>query len=112
MKEIELNRVLASLPPDAVDQLCDLLLLKLADRQKGYLLPKQVVVGSNPITRSLCYNGGTCLSKMSVKTLLGKYRLFAEAQCFSPNTILHVNRATITKGWPSNIPDWLLELQN
>ena len=45
-----------------------------------YLLPKQVVVGSNPITRSTPYNGGACLSKMSVKTLLGKYHLFAEAQ--------------------------------
>jgi len=29
---------------------------------------------------------------MSVKTLLGKYRLFAEAQGLSPNTISHVNR--------------------
>jgi len=80
MKEIELNRVLASLPPDAVDQLCDLLLLKLADRQKGCLLPKQVVEGSNPFTRSTPHNGGACLSKMSVKALLGKYLPLAEAK--------------------------------
>ena len=43
MKESELERVLASLNSEALDQLCNLLILKLAEKQKGCLLPKQGV---------------------------------------------------------------------
>jgi len=44
--------VLASLSPDALDKLADLIIAKLTAKERGVLLPKQDVVGSNPITRS------------------------------------------------------------
>ncbi len=45
MKESELERVLASPNSETLDQLCDLLLTKLTEKQKGCLLPKQNVGG-------------------------------------------------------------------
>lgn len=45
MEYSELERVLASLNSKALDQLCDLLLIKLTEKQKGCLLPKQGVGG-------------------------------------------------------------------
>ena len=44
--------VLASLSPELMDRICDALIAKLALKNEGDLLPKQGVVGSNPITRS------------------------------------------------------------
>ena len=44
--------VLASLSPEMMDRICDALIAKLALKNEGDLLPKQGVVGSNPITRS------------------------------------------------------------
>jgi len=44
--------VLASLSPELMDRICDALIAKLALKDEGDLLPKQGVVGSNPITRS------------------------------------------------------------
>ena len=38
--------------PELVDQLCDLILAKLSDRERQPLPSKQVVVGSSPISRS------------------------------------------------------------
>jgi len=53
--------VLASLSPDALDKLADLIIAKLTAKERGVLLPKQDVVGSNPITRSIRRKGGSCL---------------------------------------------------
>ena len=51
---------------------------------KGCLLPKQDVVGSNPITRSNSFKRGTCFPrKMSIDTLLSKYTLHARAEGYS-----------------------------
>jgi len=47
----QLDRVLAFLSPECLDQLCDLIIAKLEGRNP-WVLPKQDVVGSNPITRS------------------------------------------------------------
>ena len=44
--------VLASLSPDTLDKLADLIIAKLTPEKRRVLLPKQDVVGSNPITRS------------------------------------------------------------
>ena len=44
--------VLASLSPDTLAELADLIIAKLAAEKRHVLLPKQDVVGSNPITRS------------------------------------------------------------
>ena len=49
MKESELERVLASPNSEALNQLCDLLLIKLAEKQKGCLLPKQGVGGASKL---------------------------------------------------------------
>jgi hypothetical protein len=43
---------LASLSPQAVDQVVSALISRLGLQNLGNLLPKQGVVGSNPITRS------------------------------------------------------------
>ena len=45
MKDFELKRVLASPDSEVLDQLCDLLLIKLTEKQKGCLLPNQDVSG-------------------------------------------------------------------
>ena len=47
------ERVLASLSPESLDRLADLVIAKLTARNGGVLLPKQDVAGSNPITRSI-----------------------------------------------------------
>ena len=47
------ERVLASLSPEMMDKLADLVVAKLTRQNRGVLLPKQDVVGSNPITRSI-----------------------------------------------------------
>ena len=47
------ERVLASLSPETLDRLADLVIAKLVARNEEVLLPKQDVVGSNPITRSI-----------------------------------------------------------
>ena len=46
------ERVLASLSPDTLAELADLIVAKLRAEKRPVLLPKQDVVGSNPITRS------------------------------------------------------------
>ena len=56
------------------------------------MLPKQGVAGSNPVTRSICYNRGACLIDMAMEQLIKKYRLYAEAQGLSQKTIDHVVR--------------------
>ena len=48
----KLDGVLASLSPESLDRLADLIIARLAAKTDGVLLPKQDVVGSNPITRS------------------------------------------------------------
>ncbi len=57
-----------------------------------HLLPKQRVVGSNPISRSRKYKECACLNKMSVDVVLTKYSLTAKAEGLSPSTISHVGR--------------------
>ena len=57
------ERVLASLSPETLDRLADLVIAKLAATNAAGLLPKQDVVGSNPITRSTS-------KKTSVLTLI------------------------------------------
>jgi len=52
LSECDPERVLASLPPDTMDRLADLVVAKLKGTSPCSLLPKQDVVGSNPITRS------------------------------------------------------------
>jgi len=52
LSECDPERVLASLPPDTMDKLADLVVAKLKGTIPCSLLPKQDVVGSNPITRS------------------------------------------------------------
>jgi len=49
MEYSELERVLASPNSEALDQLCDLLLIKLTEKQKGCLLPKQGVSGASEL---------------------------------------------------------------
>ena len=49
----KLDGVLASLSPESLDRLADLIIARLTDKTGGVLLPKQDVVGSNPITRYL-----------------------------------------------------------
>ena len=46
------NQLLASLSPAVLDSLADLIVAKLKAGNTLSLLPKQDVVGSNPITRS------------------------------------------------------------
>jgi len=47
-----LDGVLDFLSPELLDRLADLIMARLAAKNSGVLLPKQDVVGSNPITRS------------------------------------------------------------
>ena len=47
------ERVLASLSPEMLDSLADLIVAKLKAKNGVQVLPKQDVVGSNPITRSI-----------------------------------------------------------
>ncbi len=47
------ERVLASLSPESLNRLADLVVAKLTATNRGVLLPKQDVMGSNPITRSI-----------------------------------------------------------
>ena len=51
--ELDPERVLASLSPDTMDRLADLVVAKLKGISPCSLLPKQGAVGSNPITRSI-----------------------------------------------------------
>jgi hypothetical protein len=53
LSECDPERVLASLPPDTMDRLADLVVAKLKGTSPCSLLPKQDIVGSNPITRSM-----------------------------------------------------------
>ena len=50
--ELDPQRVLASLSPDTMDRLADLVVAKLKGINPKVLLPKQDVAGSNPVTRS------------------------------------------------------------
>jgi len=102
------ERVLVSLSPETLDNLADLVITKLTAKNGKVLLPKQGVVGSNPITRSTdldrgpCLGGkpayisicnkGPCLSKNSLVNQLKHYRLHAQAGGFSTSTIDHVQR--------------------
>ena len=56
------------------------------------LLPKQDVVGSNPITRSSKYKEDACLAKMSVDTLLTRCALTARTEGLSQQMVNHVKR--------------------
>ena len=47
------ERVLASLSPESLNRLADLVVAKLTATNGGVLLPKQDVTGSNPVTRSM-----------------------------------------------------------
>ena len=47
------GRVLASLSPDELSTLAELVATKLQAKTGGCLLPKQDVAGSNPVTRSI-----------------------------------------------------------
>ena len=47
------ERVLASLTPETLDKIADLVVTKLTKANGGVLLPKQDVEGSNPFTRSI-----------------------------------------------------------
>jgi hypothetical protein len=47
------NGVLASLSTETLNTLADIIIAKLSEKNGGALLPKQDVVGSNPITRSI-----------------------------------------------------------
>jgi hypothetical protein len=49
----DVKRLLASLTPDALDSLADLIILKLKAAGSSSLLSKQVVTGSNPVSRSI-----------------------------------------------------------
>ncbi|MCJ7769195.1 MAG: hypothetical protein MUO92_01800 [Dehalococcoidales bacterium] len=51
--ELDPERVLASLSPDTMDRLADLVVAKLKGISPCSLLPKQDVEGSNPFTRSM-----------------------------------------------------------
>jgi len=46
------ERLLASLPDNALDRLADLIALKLMGKNGGILPSKQVVAGSSPVSRS------------------------------------------------------------
>ena len=46
------KRVPALTNDGLLDQLCDMLLAKLSERQNGFLPSKQVVAGSSPVSRS------------------------------------------------------------
>jgi site-specific recombinase XerD len=50
------------------------------------LLPKQGVVGPNPITRSITNKGGACLKKLSIGILLNRYTIAARAEGLSQET--------------------------
>jgi hypothetical protein len=47
-----IDRVLASLTPDTLNTLAELIMTKLDARNAESLLPKEDVTGSNPATRS------------------------------------------------------------
>ena len=49
---MELNRVPASLPPEVLDQLADLVISRLSRQYVESLPSKQVVAGSSPVSRS------------------------------------------------------------
>ena len=51
-QEIHKQGVPASLSPEALDSLADILLAKLEGKILGSMLPKQVVAGSIPVPRS------------------------------------------------------------
>ena len=53
--------------------------------------PKQDVVGSNPITRSLRRHGVSCLPGL-LPAQMERYQLHAQAKGFSPATISHARR--------------------
>ncbi|MDD4877234.1 MAG: hypothetical protein PHQ86_08945 [Dehalococcoidales bacterium] len=46
------KRILASLSPEVMDRLADLIISKLKSEKLNNLLSKQVVTGSNPVSRS------------------------------------------------------------
>ena len=56
------------------------------------LLPKQDVVGSNPITRSIRREGGSCYPPESLAAQLERYQFYSDAQGYSPATVGHVSR--------------------
>ncbi len=69
---------------------------RIGKRQgEGVLLPEQDVEGSNPFTRSIRRNRGSCLSRNSLITQLERYELHAHARGFSSSTIAHVKRCLI-----------------
>jgi len=51
-KIIDTKRLLASLTPETLNRLADLIVSKLRTRRSDSLLSKQVVTGSNPVSRS------------------------------------------------------------
>ena len=50
-------------------------------------------MGSNPITRSNRYERGTCVRRMSVDSLLNRYKLAAQAEGMSKGGINHVTNS-------------------
>jgi hypothetical protein len=63
------NGVLASLSTETLNTLADIIIAKLSEKNGGALLPKQDVVGSNPITRSIQF-------PFLLNTLLNFFHLF------------------------------------
>jgi len=55
-KEMRKRRASASTSSEVINQLCDLVVPKLAEKIVEHLLPKQRVVSSNLITRSSLEN--------------------------------------------------------
>jgi hypothetical protein len=51
-KKYDLDRLLASLSPENLDRLADLIVAKLNKKNEKSILSKQVVTGSNPVSRS------------------------------------------------------------
>jgi hypothetical protein len=57
-----------------------------------FLLPKQAVAGSNPVTRSTVPDRGSCLGTKTISYLLSRYEVAACAAGLSQATIAHTGR--------------------
>ena len=80
----------ASLPPEALDQLCDMIIAKLQDRNTWGPAFQAGCRGFESLLPLQEPKRGTCFHKMSIENLMTRYELTARAELKSPKTVEHV----------------------
>ncbi len=91
--DTEPERLLASLSPETIDRLADLVVTKLRVLGSHPLTSKQVVAGPSPVSRSTGVTGGLAspTNPGNLPEYLSRYRIAARAAGLSQATVNHVS---------------------